>query len=316
MTAHAVSSTVRPPVKLPPMPDERELARTYPGFEMERSRMEGERLVFDRPGGFDRALAQGFFLIRMPDRVDTTPGDRFASCFYQARRGDGLDRYRGFREVAVPGNYQGYFDREHDQWENFYIEMANWAGVLPDDVTRLGHQMTDLGIAILRSVLAHVGIPRRDWATVTGGLSEKRGHQMLAFNHFRSDKPVRGCKFHRDSGWVTLLRSTEPGLLGLIEGTLHALDPEPGYFIANFGSSIEVLTEHLAQPVRGNVHGVARTTRTAGQPDRHSYVVFLDCDLAGSIYRYIDGQPRAVQTVAEFAVQEVSRTYDEDNEHL
>ena len=32
-----------------------------------------------------------------------------------------------------PGAYQGYFDREHDQWENFYIEQANWA-LLPAGV--------------------------------------------------------------------------------------------------------------------------------------------------------------------------------------
>lgn len=310
------SSTVRPAVQLPAMPDERAAAQTYPSFAMERSRMVGDRLVFDHPEGFARAISQGFFLVRFPDGVDPAAGDLFAEHFYEATRGDALDRYRGFRDAVVPGNYQGYFDREHDQWENFYIERANWAGVLPDGTARLGHQMTELGIAILRNVLGFVGIPERDWATVTGGLSAHRGHQMLAFNHFRSDRAIRGCKFHRDSGWVTLLRSTEPGLLGLVEGKLYAIDPQPGYFIANFGSSIEVLTEHLVQPVRANVHGVARTTRAPGQRDRHSYVVFLDCDLAGSIYRYIDNAPRAVQSVAEFAVQEVSRTYDEDNHHL
>lgn len=316
MTLEARSDTARAPVALPPMPDEAEAARVYPACEMERSRMEGGRLVFDRPEGFARALAQGFFLIRIPDDVDVAPGDRFASHFYEAKRGDALDIYRGFRDATVPGDYQGYFDREHDQWENFYIEMANWGGVLPPDVTRLGHQMTDLGIAVLRDVLAYLQLPEREWAQVTSGLSEKQGHQMLAFNHFRSNKPVRGTKFHRDSGWVTILRSVEPGLLALIEGTLCAINPVPGYFIANFGSSIEVLTERLASPVRANVHGVARTRRSAGQADRMSYVVFLDSHLAGSIYRYEDGAPRPVQSVAEFAVQEVNRTYDGDDLHL
>jgi len=44
--------------------------------------------------------------------------------------------------------------------------------------------------------------------------------------------------------------------------------------------------------------------------------VFLDSNLAGSIYRYDGRSPVRVQSVAEFAVQEVSRTYDDDNEKL
>jgi hypothetical protein len=315
-SAVSSSPTARTPVTLPPMPGEHEAARTYPTFDIERAYMEGPLLLFERAGGMERALSHGFFLVRIPDDVDPAAGDRFAAHFHEPRCGDDLDLYRGFRDVAVSDAYQGYFDREHDQWENFYIEMANWAGILPPDVFRLGHQMTDIGIAILRNILAYLELPERDWATVTSGLSEKRGHQMLAYNHFRAQKAVRGTKFHRDSGWVTILRSTEPGLLGLIEGQLCAINPVPGYFIANFGSSFEVLTQRLQRPVRANVHGVARTERAPGQANRTSHVVFLDSNLAGSIYRYEDGRPVAVQSVAEFAVQEVSRTYDGDNKNL
>lgn len=312
----ARSATQRAPVRLPPMPGEREAAHTYPAFEMERARLDDTRLVFEREGGLDRALSHGFFLIAIPAGVDATPGDLFAAHFFQAPRGDELDVYRGFRDAVIPGDYQGYFDREHDQWENFYIEMANWEGALPPGVRRLGRQMTELGIAILRNILDHVGIPPHEWARVTSGLTEQRGHQMLAFNHFRADKRVRGTKFHRDSGWVTVVRSVEPGLLALVEGKLCAINPIPGHFIVNFGSSFEVLTEHLPNPVRANVHGVARTERISGQVDRTSYVVFLDSNLGGTIYRYEDGAPRALQSVAEFAIQEVSRTYDGDERNL
>ncbi|WOX15316.1 2OG-Fe(II) oxygenase family protein [Streptomyces sp. N50] len=307
------SQTVRAAVRLPAMPGEHEAARTYPPIALERARLDGERLVFDRPTGFDQALQQGFFLLRVPNAVDTAPGDLFAAHFHEPAAGDAQDVYRGYRDIQVPGDYQGYFDREHDQWENFYIETANFA-LLPDSVTRLGQELSRLGIHVLRAVLDHVGIPRREWAKVTGGLTEHHGHRMLAFNHFRPDKPVRGSKFHRDSGWVTVLRSTEPGLLALIDGDLHAINPEPGYFAVNFGSSFEVLTERLPHPVRANVHGVARTERQPGQPHRTSYVIFLDSDLAGTIYRYQDGEPQAVQSVADFAVQEVSRTYDDNSE--
>jgi hypothetical protein len=315
----APSKTARAPVKLPAIPGEREAAARLPAFEMDRSQVVDGRLVFNGGTvGFDRALRCGFFLVKTPSDMDLEAGDWFAQNFWRERKGygDSLDLYRGFRGVKVNGDYQGHFDRPHDQWENFYIEMDNWQGNVPPRVAHLGHQMTDLGIIILRDVLAHVGIPERDWAKVTSGLSEKRGHQMLAFNHFRSNRRMRGCKFHRDSGWTTLLRSTEPGLLALVEGKLSRIDPVPGYLIANFGSSIEVLTEHLPEPVRANVHGVARTERGEGEAERVSYVVFLDSNLGGSIYRYIDGEARAVQSMTDFAVQEVSRTYDSDDEHL
>lgn len=304
------SPTARALVRLPPMPREHEARAAYPRIELERSSLTGDRLVFDRADGFDRALRQGFFLVRIPEEVDTTAGDLFAAHFHEEPVGDGLDAYRGYRDVPVPGDYQGYFDREHDQWENFYVERANW-GLLPEPVARLGDQMARVGITVLRNVLAHLHLPKTLWERVTSGLSEYRGHQMLAFNHFRAHKPVRGSKFHRDSGWVTVLRSTEPGLLALIDGELKAIDPEPGFFVVNFGSSIEVLTERLPRPVRANVHGVVSTQRTPGEPDRTSYVTFLDSDLAGTIYRIEDGEPRAVQSVADFAVQEVSRTYDD-----
>lgn len=304
------SPTARAPVGLPPMPREREVLAAYPSIELERSRLVGDELLFDRGEGFDHALRQGFFLVRIPEEVDTTAGDLFAAHFHEQPAGDGLDAYRGYRHVEVPGDFQGYFDREHDQWENFYIEQRNWS-LLPAGLAPLGHQMVGIGITVLRNVLAGLGLPEHFWEQVTGGLSEYRGHQMLAFNHFRSHKPVRGSKFHRDSGWVTVLRSDEPGLLALIDGQMKAINPEPGFFIVNFGSSIEVLTERLRQPVRANVHGVVSTERMTGQPDRTSYVTFLDSDLAGTIYRFENGEPHAVQSVTDFAVQEVSRTYDE-----
>ncbi|MGR3932427.1 2OG-Fe(II) oxygenase family protein [Streptomyces sp. BRA346] len=303
--------TAREPVVLPPMPGEQEALAAYPPIPLERSRLHGQDLVFDREEGFDRALAQGFFLLRIPDSLDTEAGDRFAAHFHQDRTGDALDGYRGYRDIDVPGAYQGYFDREHDQWENFYIEQANWA-LLPAEVAELGRGMTGLGITVLRAVFRHLDIPPQLWSTISSGLSDGRGHQMFAFNHFRSRKATRGCKFHRDSGWVTVLRSFEPGLLALIEGRLSAINPVPGHFIVNFGSSLEVLTAALPTPVRANVHGVVATERAAGRPDRTSYVTFLDSGLDGTIYRLENGTARPVQSVADFAVQEVSRTYDND----
>lgn len=303
------SPTLRPAVALPPMPDEHEASRLYPACDMARARFERDALRFDETNGFDRALSDGFFLLKIPKGIELDAADRFVRHFFEPRAHGELAPYTGYRNCIVPGDYQGYFDRQHDQWENFYIERSNW-GMLPTAVARTGEAMSEIGIGILRATLGHLDIPEAEWDTLTGGLTAKRGHQMLAFNHFRSDKRLRGSKFHRDSGWVTVLRSTAPGLLAHIDDRLHAINPEAGYFIINFGSSIEVLTERLPKRVRANIHGVAQTIRRHDEQERVSYVVFLDSDLDGDIYQYQGGAPIRVQSVKDFALQEVSRTYD------
>ncbi len=303
------SPTLRSPVTLPPMPLESQ-AKDYPPIAMARSRLVDGRLVFERPTGFEQALRQGFFLLKPPPELDFTPGDRFVRSCFLAPQAGALAPYTGFKTREVPGAYQGYFDREHDQWENFYIERANW-NLIPEDVASLGVHMAELGIGVLRSVLEGLGIPSDEWAQITSGLSEGKGHQMLGFNHFRADKPTRGSKFHRDSGWITVLRSTEPGLIAYVDGRLRSIDPEPGHLIINFGSSMEVLSEHLPRKVHANIHGVVRTERDS-LSERYSYVVFLDSDLAGDIYQYGPAGARKVQTVLAFAEQEVSRTYNDD----
>ena len=85
-------------------------------------------------------------------------------------------------------------------------------------------------------------------------------------------------------------------------------------FIVNFGSSFEVLTEKLKSPVRANIHGIVKTLKKHnGAPNRVSYVIFLDSDLSGNIYRYENNDPKPIQTMKDFAIQEVSRTYDNEN---
>lgn len=306
------STTYRDSIDFPNTLTLSQALERYRPIELERSRLKGGHLIFDNIGGFARALEQGFFLMEIPSLVDIGPGDKFALNFHRAKAGDEEDEFRGYREIDVPGAYQGYFDRPYDQWENFYIEKSNWK-LLPATVRDLGQRMADVGLGVLRSTFDYLDIPLADWPVVSGGLTEDLGHQMLAFNHFRTEKNTRGCKFHRDSGWVTVLRSTEPGLFALVEGCLRAINPVSGYFIINFGSSFEVLTKNLTSPVKANIHGVAHIEPHLRSTNRTSYTVFLDSSLIGDIYQYQQGIPKAIQSVADFAIQEVERTYDQTN---
>ncbi|OCA55612.1 hypothetical protein Phpb_01235 [Photorhabdus namnaonensis] len=305
------SSTMRTLVKLPPMPSEITAAKTYKSANIARSHLKGDDLVFIDDDGFDRAIRHGFFLLEVPSYIDFEHGDRFAYHFFEPATEGDLRPYTGFKSCTFSNGYEGYFDREYAQWENLYLERAHW-NLIPTEVAILGHRMAHIGTCILRSVLNHVGIPPSDWELVTGGLSEGKGHLMLGFNHYRSEKATRGSKFHRDIGWITILRTTERGLLAYIDDELLAIDPVPGYLIINFGSSIEVLTENLTKTVRANIHGVVRTERN-GQRDRMSYVMLLDNAPTSNIYKYGPNGPIKVQSVQEFAVQEISRTYDNND---
>ncbi|WP_178113376.1 hypothetical protein [Acerihabitans arboris] len=80
-----------------------------------------------------------------------------------------------------------------------------------------------------------------------------------------------------------------------------AINPEEGYFIINFGSSIEILTESFTNKVHANVHGVVQTYRSDEQ-GRHSYAMFLDSDISGDVYRDLPNPgPIWIQSMAEFA---------------
>ncbi len=306
------NKTYRTAVNLPGIPAEDDsIFHNIPIFEMIKCYFDATgKLKCENGNDVYDVINHGFFLLKAPEDIDLRSGDKLVRNFYKPAEVGEFADYTGFKEKSLNTPYEGYFDREFDQWENFYIERKNWA-LLPSDVSTQAGDMATLGIKVLREILSLIHIEEKDWERITNGLTENRGHQMLALNHFRTDKNTRGCKFHRDSGWVTILRSSESGLLAYIKGSLWAVNPEDGYFIINFGSSIEVLTECTPKKVHANVHGVVKTCRLAEQ-ERFSYAVFLDSDLQGDVYKYFPGTgPKKVQSMKEFAEQEVKRTYDD-----
>ena len=311
------SSTYRDSVLLPAMPDEKDIKFIeMPEVEMPESYIKNGELFFNNLNGYSEAIRLGFFLLKIPEDVDVSSGDFFVKNFYKDKN-KSTDLYNGYKNVIIEESYQGYFDRKNDQWENFYIESKNWDKHLPKELTLLGNKMVDTGISILESFFNYLKIPPVFWEQLTSNLINKKGHQMFAFNHFRPEKLVRGSKFHRDSGWVTILRSFDPGLIALIEGDLYKINPKPGFWIVNFGSTFEVLTRKIPTPVRANIHGVVKTNKKNNSHDRVSYTMFFDSNLDGTIYELDkDLKPYPIQSVIDFAAQEVNRTYDESNDLL
>ncbi len=256
------------------------------GFSLQRSSMTNDNvLVFDSPNGFNKALSQGFFLVKVPEGINLESGDCFAENFYKEKDNNSqfLDRYKGFK-IYTPDKFntphEGYYLRDVDQVEQFFLEQRYWGKIYPSELVHLAEQLNELAFAILVNVLSYLSIPEKYWGQATGEYLNNNGTVHLTFNHFRGEKEAsRGLNVHKDSGWVTILRSIEPGLEAFIDNQWRKIKPEDGYFIVNFGCAMEILTANLEKPVSAVIHRVVKQAYNPLKPDRFSYALFTDNSL-------------------------------------
>jgi hypothetical protein len=253
--------------------------------DLKRGLICGEQLCFADEHSFRGALEQGIFQLKIPDWIDPAPGDRFAAEFY---RGAATGGYGAYRELS-PDNFGdsllGYHQRI-TQLEQFLLERRFWSDTYPDVVTTLGEQFTRLSGLILRSVLTQVGIPISLWAQATGGASEGSGSYHLTFNHYRPTLESVGLSSHKDDGFVTILRTTMPGLEVNHAENWEAVPVDPSFFVINFGLSMEILTLGCETPVSAIMHRV-----THQDTDRSSFGHFTSSRAVPGedegIYRYL-----------------------------
>lgn len=286
---------------------------------------EGE-LTFTERDGLRRALKDGFFYVRQPAGMDLSAGDRFARSFYrpEASAGDPRDPYRGFTRWSEQqlGRHQGYFCRDADQTEQFFLAGAWWQQIYPAALARQATAMRDFALDVQRAILARLDLPHELWDEATGHSLTPAGTHTLTFNHFRPEVAARGLNVHKDSGWVTVLRSTEPGLEVERAGGWHPIDPLPGTFIVNFGCAMEILTKDTATPVAAVAHRVARQqSRDASAPHRFSYALFVDSSLDDSVcpglFTYKPGSGLHLETgFGTFLKDILDNTYRQDTEGL
>ncbi|MGP3999531.1 2OG-Fe(II) oxygenase family protein [Streptomyces sp. 8N706] len=298
------------------------------GWDWQKAELRDGTLAFERPDGLERALRDGFFFVAQPAGMDLSAGDRFAEGFYLPERPDAPDPYRGYQRWAgerIGGEHQGYYRRDADQTEQFFLESSHWERVVPPALVEQAVAMRKFAVDILRSVLARLDLPRETWDEATGGALSSRGTYTLTFNHFRPEIRARGLNIHKDSGWVTVLRSLEPGLEVERDGAWHPIDPIPGTFIVNFGCAMEILTRSSRMPVAAVAHRVVEQSKAwrggTRRPDRFSYALFVDSSLdegvSPGLFRY---QPEAglllEKSFGDFLEEILRNTYREDSTGL
>jgi isopenicillin N synthase-like dioxygenase len=286
--------------------------------------LEAGQLRFETSDGLERALHDGFFFVLKPQALSLEAGDCFATNFYLPRQGDRLDTYRDFLDwtAARLADHEGYFVRDVDQVEQFFLESRFWPQVFPPALTVQASELRAFAVNVLHAVLLQLDLPAAILDKATGYALSGRGTYHLTFNHFRPHVRARGLNVHKDSGWITLLRSLEPGLEIRRGQEWLPIKPRPDAFIMNFGCAMEILTRATRTPVAAVAHRVCeQQLGFLGEPDRFSYGLFvdssLDTTLCEGLYRYDANAGLVLETdFKTFLDKILHNTYDQNTEGL
>lgn len=270
-------------------------------MQLERAARRGDRLAFGSAEQCSKAMRDGCFLLEIPKDLDLSPGLALSRQFYRDLEDGAAEAraYRGFRDR--PGVY---FDREHFQTEHVLLDRPARLQHFPPELVAMCDRMNELGLVVLRSLLAEVGVAPALWRQVTGGAVDDAGTHWFASSHYRPERDLLGCAPHKDTGFATILYIDREGLEAWVDGAWISVDPEPGHFLVNFGGALEILTRRTSTPVRAILHRVRQTYRVAGVEDRFSFAAFVNPPPSEMLYECdAEGQAHPYQRVEEFLVE-------------
>ncbi|MBX7066900.1 MAG: hypothetical protein K1X28_06695 [Parachlamydiales bacterium] len=236
------------------------------------SMVNGE-VAFESDDDFREAMKAGFFRIKAPEELDLESGRTFAKTFTSNPRYNQfgvLDVVNGYLHSEVAQTVR--FTLERDHWNKCYVNLREAEGPpnYSPELQKLGSQMNEIGIQVIRSILKWHELPENLWFDATAGASHDKGSLFLLFNCYDpklGTKPF-GVGAHKDWGLVSILDVTDPGLEAKIDGEWRSLYIEDGYLIVNFG----YVMEKLLPGVSACEHRVT----TQKEKMRTSTVVFID----------------------------------------
>lgn len=245
-----------------------------PIYHMVTAQLINGEVEFPSDSAFREAVNVGFFRIPAPTEMNLKVGQIFAQNFTSDPK---------YTQFGVLDVVNGYLQSEQNQTVRFTLERDNWNKChldqkevegpdnYPSEIQKLGLQMHEIGIEVLKSILRKFEVPKELWFEATGGASEGEGSHFLLFNSYDptngSDKP-HGVAPHKDWGHLTVLYATEEGLQAEIDGIWKSIFMEEGFLTINFGYPLE----KLLPEVKASNHRVVTQTLQK----RTSIVAFID----------------------------------------
>lgn len=185
------------------------------------------KLRFDSSDGFARAIADGFFFVKSPSLTwqPAIPSPATSTCL--ARRASARPT-----RVSRSGPKIGW--RAGKDISPATSTRSSSSSSRADSGRQCSQALccgrpNGCGVSVSRCCGPYCGTGPAGRAVdeATGRCLSMQGTYHLTFNHFRSHVRARGLNVHKDSGWVTILRSLEPGLEVLREETGCRSRPVP-----------------------------------------------------------------------------------------
>jgi hypothetical protein len=120
-----------------------------------------QRLVFSGAGDLNRALDLGVFYLKAPDGLDLASARQFGL--------ELIPQDSPYRDVPAYGELEGFIALENNQRTKLALRRERWDQHYPIDIAAFGRQLDAVGVAIMREVFHHSGIPEGLWDRASGG---------------------------------------------------------------------------------------------------------------------------------------------------
>jgi len=269
---------------------------------LQKACIKNNEVCFDYTQGFEEAIKDGFFLLEIPKYINLGSGIKLGESFYKEQQ-EVFNPYFGFKNKESI-----YFDREHFQTEHILLDQNSRKELFPSELNELCNQMNQIGIIILKYILKKLEIPEDVWSQVTGGAIENKGTHWFACSHYRTYLQLPGCATHKDTGFVTVLYIDQTGLQAYIEREWVDIEPVKGYFLINFGASLEILTQNLKYPIKAILHRVKEIKFQESVKDRYSFAAFLNPPSNLDLYQYNQDKTLKVYMPVQQFLDEFNKT--------
>jgi hypothetical protein len=252
---------------------------------------ESQTLCFINQDDRDRAWALGIFYLEIPNSLDIERARSFGQTL--------LEPDSPFRKIPQYGDLEGFIALENNQQTKLALRRRHWDQHYPAEIVEFGRELDAIGVAIIRDVLSHSGIPESCWAEATGGYAVGEGTAFLNFVHYDTRTHNEGLRPHTDYGFVTILDATKPGLQVELDGAFWDVPVRPGYLAIHFGEALNYITAYANRGVGAVRHRVL--SQSASDSIRSGIVYFANPDLEGDLKQFdIDGCVRGGSSVSDF----------------
>lgn len=120
---------------------------------LQKAYISDKGIFFEQKDGFENAIKDGFFLLKIPEYIKLSPAIRLAESFYKESNKN--NSYTGFKDKE-----NIYFDRENFQTEHILLDQNHRRKFFPKELNKLCDMMDSVGAVILEYVFRYLKLSK------------------------------------------------------------------------------------------------------------------------------------------------------------